>query len=62
MATTPNIGLILSPSSEWETTKYRDYINSMSGDGGSSNMQIIDQEIGDISALFNSLELFLSSF
>ena len=62
MKETPNIGLALSPSSEWNSTYYRDYILKMSGDDGTSNMQIIDKEIGDVVAVFASLETFLSTF
>lgn len=62
MAETPNLQLILYPSSDWATTYYRDYILSMSGDDGNSNMQKIDASIGNVMDLFSSLTTFLSSY
>ena len=61
MSTTPNINLTLAPSSEWTSTYYRDYIRSLSGDDGTSNMQKIDLEFGDIISSINSMTTFLQT-
>ena len=62
MGNTDKLNLSLFPASEWSITLFSNYINKMSGDDGSSNMQIIDKEFGDIIDEFYSLADFLSSF
>lgn len=59
--TTENLGLILTPSEEWETKKYRDFIEELAGSQESSTLNVIDKNIGDLNRVLDELEAQLSS-
>lgn len=59
--TTENLGLILTPSEEWETKKYRDFIEELAGSQETSTLNVIDQNIGDLKQTLEVLETQLSS-
>lgn len=54
--TTENIGLTLTPGSEWATKKYGTFITEMAGQTGSSNLELIDKAVGEDRAAISALE------
>lgn len=58
---TQNLGLHLMPSSEYASKKYYEYIDEMSGDTETSNMNLIDSAIYNLRVVLSDLETQLES-
>lgn len=54
--TTENIGLTLTPGSEWATKKYGTFITEMAGQTGTSNLELIDKAVGEDRRAISDLE------
>ena len=59
--TTENLGLILTPSEEWGTKKYRDFIEELAGSEDTSTLNVIFKNIGDLLKGLKNLETQLST-
>lgn len=55
METTEHLGLKLINSAEWQTTYFKDYINAMAANDGSSNMVKIDEAVAAIQAAVENI-------
>lgn len=58
---TEHLGLHLLPSNEFDAKKYYEYIEELSGDGSTSNMQLIDAAIAGLDLAVSSIETQLSA-
>lgn len=58
---TTYLGLTLTPSEEWETKKYRDFIEDLAGVQASSALNVIDENIGELKNILSELETQLSA-
>ena len=48
MSATPNLGLALLETTEWQRTFFKDFITALSANDGKSNMALIDAAIGKL--------------
>lgn len=61
MTKTEHLGLSLLSSAEYNITLRKDYIAALSGPEETSNMQIIDQAVGELQATLSALEIALAA-
>ena len=59
--TTDNLGLILTPSEEWGTKKFREFLTELAESGDDSALIKIDTAVGSLQTSMSAIETTLSS-